>query len=130
MATFIRFMRGETLEQATANAQADLERGYSFRGYQFYPTQEAAAESDFVQYLGVDAESIVKTDTGAYGFALDGLCGYEDDDRDLRDYPYSETFDFVARYEGSYAGEADAGDGDLFRPARLIGVELVAAEVR
>lgn len=126
MAEFIRFIRGGSLVEAIANAQADLERGYSFRCYQFFESREDAEDSDFVQFYGVDADTITEID-GQFAFALPGLCGYEDDERDLSDYAYSETYNFVARFQGRYIERADADDGDVFRPSRLIGVDAIAA---
>lgn len=127
MAQFIRFMRGETMEQAISNAQADLARGYSFAGYQCYETEDDALESDEVLYYGVDADTITEMPEGGYGFALDGLCGYEDDGREITDYPYADGYAFVARYEGRYVGQTDAEDGDVFRASALLSVEAIAA---
>jgi hypothetical protein len=126
MATFIRFMRGESLVEATAHAQADLARGFSYAGYADYPTEAAALASDLVEYNGVDPETICRHENGSWGFRLDGLCGYEHDREDILDYPYSANADFYALYEGEYVGQADQGDGDLFRPTALLGVEALS----
>lgn len=130
MATFIRFMRGETLDEACANAQADLERGYSFAAYQRYETMEDATASDEVRYLGVDADSITPLPEGGFGFALDGLCGFEHgDDDDALDleraaaHNYGRGYRFVALYRGRALRAADQGDGDLFRPLALLDVQ-------
>jgi len=125
MATFIRFMRGDTLADALSNAQADLDRGYSFAGYASYDTAERAHASDEVQYHGVDADTITQHADGSWGFALEGLCGYEHTAESISDYPYSANFNFYALYEGEYLGNADQGDGAVFRPICLISVNAL-----
>lgn len=140
MAYFIRFVGSD------ANAQADLERGYSFREYQFFMSDEDARESDFVEYYGVDADTIESFEvssgepfgfdagvTTLYGFALDGLCGFQSDAETLEEAieeaktrSYNGGYwPWVAVYTGRYCGQADGGDGDLFVPQTL---EMVIAK--
>lgn len=140
MATFIRLVVGETVAEAQAAAQADLDRGHSFAGYAAYPTEEAALDSDEVLYHGVDADTIAQHADGSWGFALEGLCGFAVDmtedgyatitdalaDGVTRNYEERGGYQFVALYEGSYISAADGGDGDLFRPTSLIRVEAIA----
>jgi hypothetical protein len=140
MATFIRLVIGETLEEARAYAQADLDRGHSFAGYAGYPTEEAARESDEVEFYDVDPDSIAQHADGSWGFALEGLCGFAVDltedgyptiadalaDGITQNYETRGGYQFVALYEGSYLGQADGADGDLFRPAALLSVEALS----
>lgn len=64
---FIRF---------TTNAQADLERGYSFAGYQLFDSREEAV-AEFVELHGDDEELIAQDNvTGMWGRRLSGLCGF------------------------------------------------------
>ncbi|HXT35023.1 MAG TPA: hypothetical protein VN837_05550 [Chloroflexota bacterium] len=126
MATFIRFMRGADLAEATTNAQADLDRGYSYAGYADYPTEASALASDLVAFHGVDPDTACQHENGTWGFRLEGLCGYEHDRDAISDYPYAANADFYALFEGEYLGSADQGDGDVFRPTALLSVAAVS----
>lgn len=120
MASFARYTASEEW------AKLDLARGYSFREYQFFDSLDEARESDLVEYYGVDAETIAELihpdGSVQYGFALDGLCGFRVDEDD--EIPsYAASAGWLAMYEGTYVGEADGGDGDIFIPHRLLSVK-------
>jgi len=68
MAYFVRY---------TNNPEADLERGYSFVGYQLFATEEEVIK--FHTGFGVDEDDIdICKDnvTGLLGWARNGLCGF------------------------------------------------------
>jgi hypothetical protein len=134
MAYFIRSVGSQK------NAHADLERGYSFREYQFFVSEDDARESDFVEYYGIDPDTIESFDvssgepfgfradvTTLSGFALDGLCGFQSDAETLDDAiedAKSRSYagggwPCVAVYTGRYCGQTDGGDGDMFIPQSL-----------
>lgn len=86
---FIRF---------TTNAQADLERGYSFAGYQLFDSREKAV-AEFVELHGDDEDLIAQDNvTGMWGRRLSGLCGFG---------PFASAEEAVASvnsYRGNYNG--------------------------
>lgn len=127
MGYFIRFVN------SPEHAQSDLERGYSFRLYQFFGSEAEAAESDLVAFYGVDVDDLVSFERNGetvYGFRLAGLCGFgeydavEDAEADAveRAGYNGVAWPYAAIYEGDYAGEADAGDGDVFAATALVKV--------
>lgn len=60
----------------TNNPQGDLERGYSFVGYQLFDTRDQAI-AEFVELQGDDEELIAQDNiTGMWGRRLSGLCGF------------------------------------------------------
>jgi len=62
--------------------QDDMERGYSFKSYQFDTSVEELLEEagyDLDEYNLdelVEEHQVRQHSNGQYGFALDGLCGY------------------------------------------------------
>lgn len=119
---FIRFA------QSAEHLTCDLERGYSFRLYQFWSTRAAALDSDLVEFYGVDPETLAEHDDGQFGFALPGLCGFgpfdsldeaEAEARERGGYNLVE-WPVAGIYTGRYVEEADAGDGQVFRPTALV----------
>lgn len=138
MGVFIRFVSSP--EQAVR----DFERGYSYRCYEVYETRESALKSDFVEHHGGDIDDIEgmcdmhTSEFIGYGFRLAGLCGFDyssrgdtdeylDDviadarEHDTLNYRASD-FKYIAIYDGEYIEMADGGDGDVFRPKRLVTV--------
>ena len=108
----------------------DLERGYSFRLYQFFSSEEAARQSDLVEFYGVDPETIARHNDGTFGFALPGLCGFgpfdsveeaEEEARQTRGYNHME-WPVAGIFAGRYVEEADASDGQVFHADALVKV--------
>lgn len=118
---FVRFVAGETIDEARAHAAADLDRGYSYDGYLSFPTRDDA-EAHALEF-GVEYE-IVDAHFG-WAFRLGGLCGYQRDRSvDITDLPYAANYSFAALYRGDLV--APIYDGDLFRPRELIAVVKVS----
>jgi hypothetical protein len=103
----------------------DLERGYSFSQYEFYPTREDALESDAIVYFGWDPDCIAQNSNGQWGIALDGLCGFgpfdsiEEAEEAAWDKGAYLSYDTCGIYTGRYVGIPDGADGDMFAPLTL-----------
>lgn len=104
--------------------QCDLERGYSFSGYQFFQTREDAEE----YFEDEDPEQIAEHSDGTFGLALDGLCGFgpyesvEEAEAAIADRGGYGLYDVAGIFTGKYAGQPDDSDGDLFVPKILVKV--------
>ncbi len=110
-----------------AQARRDLRRAYSFSGYAFFPTKREARE--YWQDLGVADPALARCREG-WGLRLDGLCGFgpfetveeaEEFARSSRGYNDVE-YPAAAVYSGRWLCQADGGDGEVFRPDRLVKV--------
>lgn len=106
--------------------QCDMERGFSFREYQLFDTREECEEHDFVEFYGVDPDTIAQNSDGRWGFALDGLCGFgpfeslEEAEEAASSKGAYGAYDWAGIYTGRYAGQADGADGDMFVPTSLV----------
>lgn len=92
----------------TDNAQADLERGFSFAGYMLFPTRERAIE-EFAMYDGDDFdEDLIAQDnvTGMWGRRLSGLCGFGGFDS------ADEARAVIEEYAGRYGGQPTIYEGE------------------
>lgn len=119
---FVRFVL------SPPQARRDLRRGYSFSGYIFHKSLAEAMDfwSDF---RPVDRSDFGRCDQG-WGLKLDGLCGFgpfetieeaEEVASENRGYGDGTGYwPMAAIYIGTYVGQADGGDGDMFRPSKLI----------
>lgn len=118
--------------RSTANAAADLERGYSFVGYLLSDTrEEAIAEHSLLDPCWREwKEEYVKQDnaTGMWGMAHSGLCGWGGFDTieealaivdEVRDR-YAGTL-YVWEGNGVYDADMDGmDDGNYFLPIRIV----------
>lgn len=108
--------------------QDDLQRGYSFRAYQF-----ASSPEELCEEFGYDIEDdgslfdIQEHSNGQYGFALAGLCGYgpfesvEQAELEARNGSYG-VYSVCGIYEGRSVGLDDDSLAELFRPTALVKV--------
>lgn len=118
---FIRFVAD------AAQARRDMQQKVSFAMYlEFDSKREARAFQDEHNVGGC----LRKCSDGKFRFALSGLCGFgpygdeADAERaaiDRRGYNGVE-YPAFAIFEGRYVGQADAADGDMFRPIKLVKV--------
>lgn len=134
MTYFIRF---------THNPNADLERGYSFIGYQLEDTREEAFELlaenegdlyrddfDMATYMDENDDRIAQDNvTGMFGIRRSGLCGYgeyETVDEAIADSAtLSEQYagmKYMAIFEGSAVRSDMDGqdDGITFKPTAIV----------
>lgn len=108
------------------HARYDLERGYSFYGYQLYDSYEKALESDMIEYQGFsedDIATICINNVTKYGFRLAGLSGFGDFETREEAKESIEafgSFSFAAIFSGSYSTNDPDSVGCLFRPSRVI----------
>lgn len=98
----------------TNEPQKDLERGYSFAGYEMYSSKEEA-EAAFAEYG--DGDKVAQDNvTGLWGRRLSGLCGFEIESIDEVDSIISEETnyrrDYAVVYEGSNSFDIDFDGGD------------------
>jgi len=108
-------------------ARRDLRRGYSFSGYVFCQSKGEARE--FWQDFGVSDPELGRCKHG-WGLRLAGLCGFGPFDSAEEAEAYalehrgynSVEWPMAAIYTGLSLGLADGGDGDMFRPHRLVKV--------
>ena len=98
----------------TDNAQADLERGYSFAGYMLFQTRErAVAEFSLLDGEDFDEDNIAQDNvTGMWGRRLSGLCGFG---------PFESTNEAAAavdEHRHSYGGSPSIFEGiESFDPS-------------
>lgn len=137
MSYFIRF---------THNPQADLERGYSFIGYQLETTREEAFETmaqnegdyyaedfDMEAYIELNEDRIAQDNvTSMWGIRRSGLCGYgeyETIEEALADYSNLSNqyrdMKYMAIYEGFAVRSSLDGqdDGIAFKPESIVYIE-------
>lgn len=126
---FVRFVRGP--EQA----QADLERGFSFSDYVLFDSPE-----DVIEYFGGDEDDDSGLDladlaqdnfgetAGKWGVSLNGLCGFGSFDsvEDAEDYARENrgyngvSWPAAAIFEGRPVDDEKVWDGDCFKPIAVV----------
>lgn len=120
---FIRFV------DSRSHAECDLKRGYSFSQYALFATRNEAVEfwSDQLQ-RDVEASEIGYQRGAGYGLRLAGLCGFGpfESIEEAREFAQNRRgyngvrWPCAAIFVGQYLGQADGGDGDMFRVAELV----------
>lgn len=120
MSYFVRYIHEEE------HAQYDLERGYSFYGYQLYDSYEKALDSDMIAYHGFSEGAIAPICINGetkYGFRLEGLSGFgsfETIEEAKESIEAFGSFSFAAIFSGSYRTNDPDSVGCLFKPDRVI----------
>lgn len=132
----------------TNNPQADLERGYSFVGYQLFSDRETALETlaentgeafeenfDLESFIEDNAHRVaIDNVTGKWGARRSGLCayvGFETEEEALETLIYGEYISaaggdfaqYAVIFEGHYTSnqELDGQDeGCTFKPTRIV----------
>jgi hypothetical protein len=116
---FIRFVANE------AQLKRDLRDKRSYVLYMDFASKREAVETK--KDLDLKGEPVRCSD-GRWRLANAGLCGFGmyNDEAECRE-ALREGFhvgygggDLVTIWEGVYIDQADAGDGDMFRPTRLV----------
>lgn len=115
--------------------QNDLERGYSFKCYQFAVSPIALLEEYLPEYLQEDFDiddlieqfDIRQHTDGSFGFALDGLCGFGPFDsvelaEELIGGGSYMGLTICGIFEGVGRGVDADSNGTLFRPLKLLKV--------
>ena len=106
--------------------RCDMARGFSFREYQLFATREECEHHDFVEFYGVDPDTIAQNSDGKWGFALDGLCGFgpfdsvEEAEEAIEDRGGYGSYSVGGIFTGRYVQEPSVQDGDVFVPLSLI----------
>jgi len=135
-------MTTQYFKRFTANAQADLERGYSFVGYMLFSTMEAALENiadlsgeayednfDLEAYIEDNSDLVAQDNvTGKWGQRRSGLCGfgaYETAEEAIAaDVSYGLGGSVVpVIFEGEWVFDSNVDgqdEGVTFRPIRIV----------
>lgn len=109
----------------TNEPHKDLERGFSFAGYEMY--SKAEAETAFAEY-GDEGKVAQDNVTGLWGRRLSGLCGFEIESINDVDSVISEETNYRRNYAVVYEGynsfdvDFDGGDdeGSHFTPLAIV----------
>ena len=110
----------------TNEPQKDLERGFSFAGYEMYSSKKEA-EAAFAEYG--DSDKVAQDNvTGLWGRRLSGLCGFEIESIDDVDSVINEEMNYRRNYAVVYEGynsfdsDFDGGDdeGSHFTPSSIV----------
>jgi len=110
----------------TNEPHKDLERGFSFAGYEMY-SSKAEAETAFAEY-GDEGKVAQDNVTGLWGRRLSGLCGFEIESINDVDSVISEETNYRRNYAVVYEGynsfdvDFDGGDdeGSHFTPSAIV----------